>query len=672
VLRVNTRPAATNGLLQNVATADAGARATSPLVTHQVREGVDLSINKRATGVTPPAPPITDGQLISYTVEASNPGPLAATAVTVTDFLPPGTQLVSSTPPTTTQSGQTVNWTFPNLAAGETRQINLTVRVLTGTNAISLTNRARVSSATPEINPVNNDAIADVPGNAAPVDATAQKSGPPRAIAGETFVYRILVTTVNGGDNIVVTDTLPAGLTLVPELTNPPALGTAPTYYWNLGRMAPGTNRTVEVGVRVSPGITVGTTLNNSAEVAGGTGTIRPPRGSNPAQTQIVRPSNLSLSKAVAQPGTFTPGGNVTFTLTVRNNDAVNPSGVITVTDNLPAGFTVVSTNPAANVTGSTVRWNIASVPAGGTLNLLLVAQVPANFTGNSFSNQAQLETDLPDTQPIVTSNPVNVPRFGLTANLAIDKTGPAGPLARGQPFAYTIEVRNDGSVEATGIVISDTLPAGLTYVSASPAPASQNPLRWQIGSLAPNARVNITLIVQLAADYSGSAISNQASVGSQSADGDQTNNFSVRTIPIQAPPASATPAVTALGTTPTPTAAGGGGGGGANTPTPTAATGTTAAVTTVAGSGTPAPNTTVAISATPTATSGGGGDGGTTPGANATPTALPGVPNTGQPPADNSNFDELFWRFMLGLGLIAGGGWLFWSGRRERQRNRN
>jgi len=61
--------------------------------------------------------------------------------------------------------------------------------------------------------------------------------------------------------------------------------------------------------------------------------------------------------------------------------------------------------------------------------------------------------------------------------------------------FAYTLAYRNTGAAGAAGVQVVDTLPAGLAFVSATPAPSSVSgqTLRWSLGTLAAGANINIT-----------------------------------------------------------------------------------------------------------------------------------------------------------------------------------
>jgi uncharacterized repeat protein (TIGR01451 family) len=627
-----------------------------------VQDAADSSINKLVQNITPPGP-IAAGSIITYRLEASNAGPSTALGVVVSDTLPAGVNLVSSVPPPTTVNGGNLSWNLGDYVAGQTGFVTLTVQIpLTYTGALNFTNSSAISSGTPEIEPANNTSVVTVPGGAAPVDATIVKSGPPIIAAGQVFVYRLFVSTTLGGDNIVVSDTLPPGLTLVPEQTTPPPLGTGPTYTWNLGRMNPGQQREILLAVRAAPGLTPGTNLTNSANVSGGDGPTRAVSSTSSTTSQVALGSSLSISKA-SPTSQFTPGGPVDFVIQVRNKDAVNASGGLTVTDSLLPGLTLVSSNPPAAVTTvggvTTLSWRVTSVPAGGTTALNFRVQVPANYTGPTVSNSASLETDTPNSDPTITSDPVEIPRVGLTANLVLGKDSLAASARRGQVIAYTISVNNTGPVEAREVVIQDPLPPGLTFVSSQPSPTSSNPLTWNLGTLAANnGAASITLLVQVAQNFGGAAVSNSASVTTVSGNSNQGNSTVVKTIPIQAPPASATPAVTAIRTTP----------GDVPTPTPTISVSETPAVTETT-------TTTAEVTATPevtptaetlTTTVTSGEDTGVTPTVAAA--SLPGLPNTGSNslPADGRGWPGWLISLVLALVLIGAGVRLLLSRRKD------
>lgn len=95
------------------------------------------------------------------------------------------------------------------------------------------------------------------------------------------------------------------------------------------------------------------------------------------------------------------------------------------------------------------------------------------------------------------TTNANNTPNdsydVGLAAeapNLNIIKSATASPVVLGGNASFTIQVSNSSTGAATNVVVKDTLGAGMTYVSASPAPTitttptSQTVLTWNFGTV--------------------------------------------------------------------------------------------------------------------------------------------------------------------------------------------
>jgi len=95
-------------------------------------------------------------------------------------------------------------------------------------------------------------------------------------------------------------------------------------------------------------------------------------------------------------------------------------------------------------------------------------------------------------------------------ADLEIDKGAP-GTVLIGQNFTYKLEVKNDGPRDATCVTISDTLPAGLNFVSASTGcsyNASTRTVTCIIGNLRAEREVtrSITVRTNVAGTYTNTA----------------------------------------------------------------------------------------------------------------------------------------------------------------------
>ena len=54
------------------------------------------------------------------------------------------------------------------------------------------------------------------------------------------------------------------------------------------------------------------------------------------------------------------------------------------------------------------------------------------------------------------------------TADLSLTKTDAPDPVLEGEQITYTLTVHNSGPQSATGVALTDTLPAGVTFDSVT------------------------------------------------------------------------------------------------------------------------------------------------------------------------------------------------------------
>jgi uncharacterized repeat protein (TIGR01451 family) len=99
-----------------------------------------------------------------------------------------------------------------------------------------------------------------------------------------------------------------------------------------------------------------------------------------------------------------------------------------------------------------------------------------------------------------------------------------------GTPVTYTLIVHNNGPTTATDVVATDTMPAGLMFMTTVPSQGSFNPGsgQWTIGTLPNGATVTLQITDLVAAI---GPITNAASVTARESDPDPANNVSSVTI---------------------------------------------------------------------------------------------------------------------------------------------
>jgi uncharacterized repeat protein (TIGR01451 family) len=280
----------------------------------------------------------------------------------------------------------------------------------------ALTNQGTAATATSDPNGTNNSASATVT-VLSPSVVTNTKTVSGSFLEGGTITYTVVLSNSgafdqqnNPGDEFV--DILPAQLTLTGATatsgTAVPNVGTN-TVTWN-GSVPAGGSVTITITATVEAG-TGGQTVSNQGTVnldPNGDGTSEtasptdnPAAGgaSDPTTFVVLSPSAIGTrTKTVA--GSFTPGTNVTYTVTISNPSAAaqldNPGDEFT--DILPVQLilvtaTATSGTALATVGTNTVTWN-GPIPPSGSVTITITATILSTAAGQSISNQGTIRFD--------------------------------------------------------------------------------------------------------------------------------------------------------------------------------------------------------------------------------------------------------------------------------------
>ena len=174
----------------------------------------------------------------------------------------------------------------------------------------------------------------------------------------------------------------------------------------------------------------------------------------------------------------------------------------IVVEEQIPAGTVYVSSTPEAEVSGSSVKWTLYNVEKGSTTPLQLVVKATQ---AADFSNCATVVA-YPEA---CTTTSVGVPE------LAITKTTPNPQVLLGAGVPWNITVTNVGNFCAYDVVLTDTLPAGVSHDSGN------STLTTNIGTLAPGESRDVTINTTAAAtgDHCNNAVASSSNAGSVSDD---------------------------------------------------------------------------------------------------------------------------------------------------------
>ncbi|MFO7652392.1 MAG: DUF11 domain-containing protein [Candidatus Krumholzibacteriia bacterium] len=468
----------------------------------------DLEITKTVTDSTP-----SEGQEIAYTVTVRNRGPQDATGVVVTDQLPAGVELVSVTP-SGAYDAQSGLWTVGDVPASGSAALALAVRVNAGTSGLEIVNTAAVTALDQVDNEPGNDAdsvtlLVDT------VDLQIDKSASDAApLEGTAISYTVRIT--NGGEgratSVQVRDQLPTGISY---RSHTASRGTysAETSLWNVGSLASGADATLVLEVTVDVGAS-GRTIVNTATVANVDQPDSDP--GNDSDTATIRPTpqqaDLALTKSASHE-TVDEGGQIVYTVSVRNNGPQNATGVV-VTDELPATLELQSANPSGAYDAQTGLWTVGGIGESQTATLTLTAAVKTGTSGLEIVNTAAVTAlDQADEVPANDSDSVTI--LVNPVDLQIAKSVSNEAPAEGASIFYTVRVTNHGPGAATSVRVRDQLPDGVSYTSYAASRGTYNPQTslWNLGALAADATATLILNVTVDAGTTGQTIFNTASV---------------------------------------------------------------------------------------------------------------------------------------------------------------
>jgi uncharacterized repeat protein (TIGR01451 family) len=261
-------------------------------------------------------------------------------------------------------------------------------------------------------------------------------------------------------------------------------------------------------------------------------------------------------------------GANFTYTVTATNNGP-DDATTVTISDTLPPGVTFQSattSNGSTSASPGMVMWYLGALAVNQTasLDILVTAPVvPGEITNSATAYAHEFDQDNSNDTASETTTVEEPPPPPEEADLSIAKSDT--PYT-GANLTYTVSVTNLGPDAASGVNVTDTLPSGVAFISASasqgPASESAGIVTWNVGSLAVNQTASLDIFVT--APLTAANITNSAVVIAAEDDPNISNNDDSETTTVEEPPpppeeadlSIATPALTSPIPFPSPTSA--------------------------------------------------------------------------------------------------------------------
>jgi uncharacterized repeat protein (TIGR01451 family) len=345
---------------------------------------------------------VAAGDSIDLTMEFVNRGPanVARGTRAVVNFNKSVTVTVVATNPAISCSGGgSLVCNAGNAGQGVRFNVRASVRVAPGASG-NLNANGRVSSELPDPVPGNEERSATVP-IASTANLTLTQSitpNPPQAGGNATVRPTVTNNGPSPADNVVVTVTIPAGVSLI-SASGGCSLGGG-RLNCALGRIAPGASASAQIVYGLAS-LPAGSQVTAAATVRSST---PDPNGGNNAVAQTftvgAATADVSIRKA-ATPNPATVGSTVTFTMVVSNAGPSDARGVV-VTDALPAGLRLAGAQAPGSCSplGRTVICNVGTLGAGASATVSISAVVLSSALPGPLQNTVTVQTETADRNP--------------------------------------------------------------------------------------------------------------------------------------------------------------------------------------------------------------------------------------------------------------------------------
>ncbi|RFS23818.1 DUF11 domain-containing protein, partial [Chitinophaga silvatica] len=427
---------------------------------------------------------IRAGDMISYTIVITNHGPSDVVNATIVDSLNPAilhphwiATVSGNASVSKTEDSSAINITG-NVGAADSNKILITVTgIVDPTYAEnSLVN---IASVTPVGLPGLSSEVTSTVSKAA--DLQIVKSGPAKAIAGETITYSISVTNAGPSvaNGISITDIMPAELTNVQWSATAKGQGATVSSNSGTGNIQvtadlPAGNASIDFTVTAKiPANTSPFDMVNTATATPPSDVVDNTPASASVTTTIEKAADLVIVKS--GPADLKKGQDISWQLVVTNRGLSDANNIL-IEDTIPnfvkISSVVATVQGVASAQSPVINGNDIQITgdinagAGNAILVTIQGRVSTEVPANSLTNTAIVSpaADTRETSPANNTSSITT-KLNTDVGIQISKSGPA-TVNVGDSINYEITVSNSGFSAATGVMIDDIVPAGITGVN--------------------------------------------------------------------------------------------------------------------------------------------------------------------------------------------------------------
>ncbi len=564
--------------IDNLATiSDDGANSDEPITdtddesTPVVAEPA-LFITKSDGGVT-----AVPGDVVVYTLNYGNNGDQDATGVFITDTVPDHTSFNPAASTTgwscvpDNSAGSLCTISIGDLDVGDTGSVTFAVTVDNPVPAgvDQIDNLATISDdGANSDDPITDSDDEVTPVIAQPALSINKDDGGVTAEPGDVVVYTLTFANTGNQDatGVFITDTVPdhtsfdpasssAGWSCVPDSS----AGSVCTIL--IGDLDAGDGGSVSFAVTVDNPLPTGVTeIFNIATISDdGANSDEPITDSDGDNTPVDAQPELFITKDDGGV-TVEPGDVVVYTLSYGNTGNQDATGVF-ITDTVPdhtsfdpaassAGWSCMPDNSA----GSLCTITIGDLDAGdgGSVNFAVIVDNPLPAGVDQIDNLATISDDGANSdEPITDSDDESTP-VDAVPDLTITKSDQGVTAEPGSTVIYLLSYENVGNQDATGVVITETVPDNTSFAAGDSSPGwvcvpdgnAGSTCTLEIGPLAAGSGVQTALFAVTVDDplpLDVEELVNLVSIADDGENGDDPtpdNNSDNETTPVEIDPA--------------------------------------------------------------------------------------------------------------------------------------
>ncbi len=235
------------------------------------------------------------------------------------------------------------------------------------------------------------------------------------------------------------------------------------------------------------------------------------------------------------------PGGGQLYQLVV-SNDGPSAARNVMITDTLPAHVTFSNASPGCLLNGTNPRvvvCTVGTLAASATQSFFISVQINDDASNGTILTNHVLARTSTTTTVASASTTTTVQGFGTLADLSIHKSTTANTVTAGERISYTLLVTNAGPSVATNVQLLDLIPAGTTVVTLTVSNPDFSGAFCSLGGTCYLGAVltatiaTVQVVLQVNPDFTGTPLTNSASVAGDQQDPDTSNNFSSTSTPV-------------------------------------------------------------------------------------------------------------------------------------------